>query len=118
LVERGVLDEQRHRTLGVFKSVRYPELDPGPEQELRARLRRVLVEGEEPSAFDASLLGLLVPLDLVKRVVDKEERKAAKARAKQIAQRGPVGDAVDAAVREQVMAAVIATTVATTSASS
>ena len=117
LVERGVLDEQRHRTLGVFKSVRYPELDPAPEQELRARLRRVLVEGAEPDAFDASLLGLLVPLDLVKRVVGKDERKAAKARAKEIARRGPVGDAVKAAVQEQVMAAVIAATTAATVAS-
>jgi hypothetical protein len=113
LVERGVLDKQRHRSLGVFKSVRYPELDPAPERELRARLRRVLVEGAEPDAFDVSLLGLLVPLDLVKRVVGRDERKAAKARAKEIAQRGPVGDAVKAAVQEQVMAAVIATTAAT-----
>jgi hypothetical protein len=113
LVERGVLDEQRHRTLGVFKSVRYPELDPAPQQALRARLRRVLVDGEEPSAFDTSLLGLLVPLDLVKRVVERDERKAAKRRAKEIAQRGPVGDAVKAAVQEQVMAAVIATTATT-----
>ena len=117
LVSRGVLDEQRHRTLGVFKSVRYPEADPAPEQELRARLRRVLVEGAEPDAFDASLLGLLVPLDLVKRVVAKDERKAAKARAKEIAERGPVGDAVKAAVQEQVMVAVIAASTAAAGAS-
>ena len=72
----------------------------------------MLVEGAEPDAFDTSLLGLLVPLDLVKRVVEKDERKAAKARAKEIAERGPVGDAVKAAVQEQVMAAVIAATTA------
>ena len=53
-----------------------------------------------------------MPLDLVKRVVERDERKAAVARAKEIAERGPVGDAVKAAVQEQVMAAVIAAGVA------
>ena len=42
LVARGVLDERRHKTLGLIPSTRYPELDPGPEQELRARLRAAL----------------------------------------------------------------------------
>ena len=52
LVARGVLDEQRHKTLGLFSSTRYPELDSGPETELRARLRSVLVDGAEPDARD------------------------------------------------------------------
>jgi hypothetical protein len=116
LVEHGVLDEARHKRLGLFATVRYPELDPRPERELRAQLRAVLVDGAEPSPFIASLLGLLVPLDLVKRVVDRSERRAATARAKAIAERGPVGDAVRAAVQEQVTAAIAAATVAATTA--
>ena len=73
----------------------------------------MLVEGAEPDAVrGVSCSVLLVPLDLVKRVVEKDERKAAKARAKEIAARGPVGDAVKAAVQEQVMVAVIAAGVA------
>jgi hypothetical protein len=114
LVARGVLDEQRHKLLGLFSSTRYPELDPGPEQELRARLRRVLVDGSEPDAHTASLLALLVPLDRVKLLVERGERRAAKDRAKAVAERGPVGDAVRAAIEEQVAAAVLAATVATT----
>ncbi len=113
LVERGVLEEERHRTLGLFASTRYPERDPAPERELRAQLRAVLVDDAEPSPFVTSLLGLLVPLDLVKRIVDRSERKAATARAKAIAERGAVGDAVKAAVNQQVMAAIVATTAAT-----
>ena len=116
LVERGVLDEERHKKLGLFASVRYPERDPGPEAELRAQLRAVLVDDAEPSPFIASLLGLLVPLDLVKQVVDRSERKQATARAKAIAERGPVGDAVQAAVQDQVIAAVVAASVAATTA--
>jgi hypothetical protein len=119
LVERGVLNEERHKRLGMFTSVRYPELEPGPESELRAQLRAVLVDGAEPSPYIASLLGLLVPLDLVKRVVDRAERKPATARAKEIAERGPVGDAVKRAVQAEVMVAVVAaTTAATTAATS
>ena len=108
-----MLEEERHKTLGLFASTRYPERDPAPERELRAQLRAVLVDDAEPSPFVTSLLGLLVPLDLVKRVVDRSERKEATARAKAIAERGAVGDAVKAAVNEQVMAAIVATTAAT-----
>jgi Golgi phosphoprotein 3 (GPP34) len=117
LVARGVLDEQRHKTLGVFRSTRYPALDRGPEEELRARLRRVLVGGAEPDAHTASLIALLVPLDRVKALVERDERKQAKARAKAVADRGPVGDAVRAAIEEQVATAVMAATVATTAGS-
>jgi len=114
LLARGVLDERRHKTLGLFRSTRYPEVDPGPERELRARLRSVLVDGAEPDARSVSLLGLLVPLDLVKRVVERDERKAAVARAKALAERGPVGDAVHAAVQAEIMTAVMAGVTAAT----
>ncbi len=114
LVREGVLDEQRHKTLGLFSSTRYPELDAAPEEELRARLRGVLVGGEEPDAHTASLLSLLVPLELVPRLVDKEDRGRAKARAKAVAERGPVGDAVRTAIQQQVTGAIVAATVAAT----
>jgi hypothetical protein len=119
LVARGVLGEQRHKTLGVFSSTRYPELDPGPERELRGRLRSVLVEGAEPDTHTALLLGLLAPLDLVGRLVAREQRKAAKARAQEVADRGAVGTAVaDAqrAAQAAVVASITAATVASTTA--
>ena len=68
----------------------------------------MLVDGVEPDARTTALLGLLVPLDLVKRVVERDERKAAVARAKALAERGPVGDAVHAAVQAEIMTAVMA----------
>jgi Golgi phosphoprotein 3 (GPP34) len=116
LVAAGVLDEQRHKRLGLFETTRFPEVDPGPELALRSDLRSVLLSGAEPSPFIASLLGLLVPMDLVSRVVERDERQAAGAVAKDVAERGAVGDAVKAAVQQQVNAAVIAATVAATTA--
>jgi Golgi phosphoprotein 3 GPP34 len=109
LVEAGVLDETRHKRLGLFETTRYPQRDHSPEQTLRSELRAVLVSGQTPTAFIASLLGLLVPMDLVGRLVERDERRAAKARAKQVAEHGPVGDAVKAAVQQQIAAVVAAT---------
>jgi hypothetical protein len=108
LVAAGVLDETRHRTLGLFPSTRYPELDPTPETRLRAELRAVLVSGQAPSEFVASLLSLLVPMELVTRLVDRDERKPAAARAKAVAESGAVGDAVKAAVQRQIAGVVAA----------
>jgi hypothetical protein len=115
LVDAGVLDETRHKRLGLFETTRYPERDPSPEQTLRSELQSVLLSGQAPSDFAASLLGLLVPMDLVTRLVDRNERKAAKARAKAVAERGPVGDAVKSAVQQQI-AAVVAVSAATAAA--
>ena len=38
LVDAGVLDETRHKRLGLFETTRYPELDPSPERPLRSEL--------------------------------------------------------------------------------
>ncbi|HWK29873.1 MAG TPA: GPP34 family phosphoprotein [Solirubrobacter sp.] len=107
LVAAGVLEERHLR----FGRVRYPEADPGPELAVRERLRTVLA-GAEPDAWTASLLGLLVPLRLVKPLFGRDAER----RAKAIAEQGPVGDAVQAAVQQQISAAVIAATVAATTA--
>jgi hypothetical protein len=111
-----VLDEQRRKTLGLFPSTRYPELDPSAEQELRARLRAVLVDGAEPDDRTTALLALLVPLDLVRRTFPREERKDAHRRAKALAERGPVGDAVYAAVQQQIAGVIAASVAASTAA--
>lgn len=109
LVEVGVLDETRHRRLGLFETTRYPERDSSPERTLRSELQAVLVSGQAPTDFHASLLSLLVPMDLVGRLVARDERKTAKTRAKAIADHGPVGDAVKRAVQQQIAAVVAAT---------
>jgi Golgi phosphoprotein 3 (GPP34) len=110
LVDRGVLGEERHKTLGLFSSTRHPERDAAPERDLRARLHAVLLDGAEPDAHTALLLGLLAPLDLIGGLVPREHRKAAKQRADELAARGPVGSAV-ARAQKAAQAAVIAATV-------
>lgn len=117
LVERGVLSEERSKFLGLVPTTRFPTADPAPERELRARLQAVLVTGAVPSPEEALLIGLLEPLGLIDPVVDKPDRRAARKRAKEVADNGLAGNAVRDAVREvqtAVMVAVIVPTVVAT----
>ncbi|MDP2710714.1 MAG: GPP34 family phosphoprotein [Solirubrobacteraceae bacterium] len=111
LVSRGVLDEKRHKTLGIIPSTRYPEVDPAPERELRARLEATLVEGVEPAPPTARLVALIHAIGLVPATVPKGQGRAAKARAKEIAASNAVGAAVKRAV-DDVGAAVAASAAA------
>jgi hypothetical protein len=115
LVDRGILEERRHRRLGLFEATRYPERDPEPERRLRDALTDVLVAGREPTAHEAMLIALLSAYDLVKRVVPRDDRRAAGKRAKQLADGDVIGDAVARTVRD-VQAATIAAVTAATSA--
>ena len=126
LVERGVLAQEKGKVLGLFSTVRYPEADPEPELSLRVRMRAVLVDGEAPSAHDALLIALLhSEYGRIDAIYDGEERavrKAAKARAKDIAEHAEdqpgirgVNEAVEAALIVAVVApSIVATTAATT----
>ena len=115
LVEQGVLGEERKKLLGLFPTTRFPEADPGPERELRERLRAVLLGQREPTAAEAMLVALLVPYDLAGRLVDREDRKEARRRAKELADGGAAAKAVDDTLKG-IQAAVIASTVAATAA--
>jgi len=117
LVERGVLAEEHRKLLGLVPTTRFPEADPGPERELRARLREVLVAGREPTEPEALLVGLLEPLELIANVVERDERHAARKRAKEVAEQGIAGSAVRdavAAVQAAVMTSVVAASVTAT----
>lgn len=116
LVERGVLGEERRRRLGLFETTRYPERDPEPEARLRTAMREVLVTGREPTAREVMLASLLHANDLVKRVVPKEDRRAAGKRAKAIAEGDAIGAAVGRTVSDVQAATMAAVTAATTAA--
>ncbi len=120
LVRRGILSEQRSKRLGVLPTTRFPTVDPAPERDLRERLREVLLAGRDPTEEEALLLGLLEPLGLIDSLVAREERRAARRRAKAVATQGLAGTAVRDAIRAVqagVLAGVVAATSATTAGS-
>ncbi|WP_460603352.1 GOLPH3/VPS74 family protein [Jatrophihabitans fulvus] len=123
LVDRGILGREERKTLGLFTTVRWPESDPAPERALRAGLADVLARGVTPTEHQGLLVPLLTTQDLIPKLVEKDDRGAARKRAKQITKDAKEGRIVSAAVSQAVqatqaavMAAVVAsTTVVTTS---
>lgn len=112
LVQRGVLTEQRGKRLGLFKTTSWPEVDPAPERDLRARLSAVLAQGVEPDPHSALLISLLSALNAINGLVEKPDRRVARKRAKEIADRTADGAAVSAAVAKSVQAVQAAVLVA------
>lgn len=121
LVDRGVLREEERRMLRIFRTTHYPEANPEPERVLRERLSAVVLGERAPAPRDVLLLSVLQPYDMVKELAPNDRRREAKARAKEIADRGVAGKAVEDAIKEveaAIMAAIVATTVVTAAGSS
>lgn len=59
LVGRGLLRREESRVLGVFRRTKFPAADEQHEAQLRARIHRVLVDGETPDPRTAAIIGLL-----------------------------------------------------------
>jgi hypothetical protein len=109
LVERGLVSIEKRKLLGLVPVTRHPETSPGPEQEIRARLRAAIVDGAEPDERTAALVALVWACSLDRVVLpDKTERKQAKARIKEITENQAVGKAVSAIVKEIEAAILIA----------
>ena len=104
LAGRGVLSEQHRKVLGLFPTTSWPEVDPAPERALRQRLAGVLVQDADPHDHSALLVSLLSPLELVRGLVDRQDRKHAESRAKDIARDCATASATSAAVRSSVQA--------------
>jgi hypothetical protein len=116
LDERGVLAAERGKFLGIVPRTRHVEIDPGPERELRERLRATVL-GDEPSpdARTIALAALVRACGLTKTVFGKEDRKEAERRIKDLAAPDAVGSAVKS-VTDATTAAVTAAVVAATTA--
>jgi hypothetical protein len=107
LVEKGILRQEEHRLLLVFPTMRYPEIDPGPEYGIRERVRSGIRGMTSPDERTAALISLVHATDLTGAIFEKGERREARRRAKEITKSQPVGSAVAHAV-EAVKAAVVA----------
>ncbi len=70
LVRDSIIDVVPEKLLGLVPEKR-PTLNPGPEREIRERLRAVLAGGR-PSATDATLLAILQSLGVARKVLADE----------------------------------------------
>ncbi|MFH1754662.1 MAG: GPP34 family phosphoprotein [Candidatus Latescibacterota bacterium] len=117
LVNQGILRREEHRILRVIPSRRYPTAYSVPEMKLRERIRTVVLKGKKPDERTVVIISLVNACNLIKEIFDKEERKAAKKRIKEITESEAIGKAVSdtvAGVQAAVLATITATTVAAT----
>jgi hypothetical protein len=116
LAERGILEADKDKVLGLFPVTRWPAKDARHEADVRTALGSVLKLGTQPDERTAALIALLNALNVVPKVVtDAVDKKALKRRAKEIAESEWAAEAVRKAVQE-VQAAVTAAIVVSSSA--
>jgi len=97
LTAAGALRRSTRRVLGILPRTIWPAGDSSHKRELRARLQDVLVAGATPDGRTAALVSLLAAVNAAHKVVDGN-KKAVRARAKDIA----AGDWAGAAVKKAI----------------
>ncbi|AUI51298.1 GOLPH3/VPS74 family protein [Arthrobacter crystallopoietes] len=105
LADRNIVARVEGRILWIFPTVKYPEVDPVPEQQLRERIGNVL-SGLRPDGFSASVIALA---DATK-ILEKCFGPVSKERVKEITD----GDWASKAVRDAISSAIMAATTVTT----
>jgi hypothetical protein len=106
LVQKGQMRSRPAKALGIFPLSRHDVVDTARRHDLINRVRASLLHDQPADAETGPLIGLLSAADLTKLLVDKPERKQAKARAKVIAE----GDWASEGVRKAIQATQAAVT--------
>jgi len=115
LVNRGILKADEGRILWLFKRRIYPELDPGPERRIIARMEEaIFTDTPNVDSRTAILISLANATGLLKPVFDKKRLKSRKDRIEQLTSGEFAGAAAQAAVQAAAAAAMVAITAATT----
>ncbi|HXC30303.1 MAG TPA: GPP34 family phosphoprotein [Stellaceae bacterium] len=100
LIARGILKQEKGRHLWVFRTRRYPVIDDSEQQEVRARLRQLLLSDEIPDPRDVVLVCLIDACALVKFVLSADELDVASPRVEQLRKLDLIGQAVTKAASE------------------
>jgi len=100
LITRGILKEENGRHLWVFRTRRYPVIDDSEQQEVRARLRRLLMSDDIPDPRDVVLVCLIDACALAGFVLSAAELDAASPRVEQLRKMDLIGQAVTKAASE------------------
>ncbi|MFP4148265.1 MAG: GOLPH3/VPS74 family protein [Nitriliruptoraceae bacterium] len=99
LVDRGVLVPAEQRILGIVPVTRYRAADPAEVERLADGVRAVLVGGQPADDRAAALAALVGATAVLDKLVPRSERRAARARAKELAEATPVAAAVRDVIR-------------------
>jgi golgi phosphoprotein 3 len=100
LISRGILREENGRYLWVFRSRRYPVIDDTEQQEVRARLRQILLSDEIPDPRDIVLTCLVAACSLLRFILSADEIDATAERVAQLRKMDLIGQAVTKSASE------------------
>jgi hypothetical protein len=110
LVEKGVLKKEEKKFLWVIPGRRYPMIQDQEEQEVRKRIRQVVVDGAVPSPRDVVIISLASACQLLRTVFSDADLLQYSPRIAEVAKMDLIGRAVSksvAEVQEAVMRAVL-----------
>jgi hypothetical protein len=99
-IQRGILREENGRHLWVFRSRRYPVIDDAEQQEVRARLRHILLSDEIPDPRDIVLICLVAACSLLRFVLSPDELDDTAERVEQLRKMDLIGQAVTKSASE------------------
>lgn len=100
LVEKGILREDSGRLLWVFRTRKYQIIDDREEEEVKTRLRRVLLSDELPDPRDIVLICLIDACGLIGLVLSPDEADRCRQRIADLGRLDLIGQAVAKAVGE------------------
>lgn len=107
LVSRGILERRERRILWVFPSRSFPLADAAAEQQVRDRIRVVVLEDRVPDARTAALIGLVRACNLIDEVFAPHERPHAYRRFEELTSQEAVNQGVFGAGLEAALMGVL-----------
>ena len=118
LIQKRILVEKRKRFLGIISYKRYPMVNPSYENEIKARLQRVVLQNTTPKEDELMLIGLIHSCQLEGELFkDRHQRKEARKKMEELSahnQYSKVIDETQAAITAAIVASLAATMVVTT----
>ena len=117
LVAKKVLSREAHSFMWLINYNRYPTHNELPEQNVRERIKSIVLKRAEPTDEEVSLISLIKVCELTNEIFEKSERKKAKAQIEKIVAKQSVSSAISSTMDEimtAIMVIIIASTVTTT----
>jgi hypothetical protein len=117
LAASGAVVRTENTVLGFIPRITWPAGNPEGEEDVRRRLQAALVEGTTPTERTVALIAILQVTGLLPKVVTTDDKRALKAKAKELTSGDWAAKAVKDAI-EEAAAATMAAVGAATAASS
>jgi hypothetical protein len=100
MTEKALVREDEHQVLIFFTQNHYPLRDIRAKKDILDRLHKVLLRGELPNPRTEKLIGLVSACSLIYSLFDKEDRKEALKRAKELTAKDILTQAIKKASQE------------------